>query len=58
MVRFIKLNLYNGWVGIKSMKNLRKWFENYWYHYKWRTLIVAFFAIIIVVCMVQMMQKK
>jgi len=40
------------------MKNLRKWFENYWYHYKWRTLIVAFFAIIIVVCMVQMMQKK
>ncbi|MCI8590709.1 MAG: hypothetical protein HFE77_08415 [Clostridiales bacterium] len=40
------------------MVKMRKWFENYWYHYKWRTLIVAFFVVIFTVCVVQMLQKK
>ncbi|MCI8331872.1 MAG: hypothetical protein HFE78_03515 [Clostridiales bacterium] len=40
------------------MKKLRKWLENYWYHYKWRTIIIAFFAVVITVCTVQMLQKK
>lgn len=27
-----------------------KWLENYWYHYKWHTIIVLFFAVVIGVC--------
>jgi len=29
------------------------WLENYWYHYKWQTLVVVFFLIIGLVCFVQ-----
>lgn len=30
-----------------------KWLDNYWYHYKWPTLIVAFFLLVGVVCFSQ-----
>ena len=29
------------------------WLENYWYHYKWQTIIVAFFLMVFLVCVVQ-----
>lgn len=29
------------------------WLENFWYHYKWPTLIAAFFVFVFVVCFVQ-----
>lgn len=38
----------------KTLKRL----ENYWYHYKWPTIIVCFFAIVVIVCSVQMCGKK
>lgn len=33
---------------------MKKWLENYWYHHKWATIIVAFFAMIAVIGIVQM----
>ena len=30
-----------------------KWLDNYWYHYKWPTLVVAFFLLVGVVCFTQ-----
>lgn len=35
-----------------------KAFENFWYHYKWPTLIVAFFALFFLVSIAQMGAKK
>ena len=34
-----------------------KWLENYWYHYKWHTLIVAFFVVMLTVMGVQMCSR-
>ena len=33
------------------MKKIFKWLENYWYHYKWLTLIVFFFAAVLIFCL-------
>lgn len=30
-----------------------KWLDNYWYHYKWRTIIVLFFTVLVIICVVQ-----
>ena len=30
-----------------------KWLDNFWYHYKWPTIIVAFFLFVGVVCFAQ-----
>ena len=30
-----------------------KWLDNYWYHYKWPTIVVAFFVVVFSVCFVQ-----
>jgi len=35
-----------------------KWLENYWYHYKWHTLIAAFFVIMLTVMGVQMCNRE
>jgi hypothetical protein len=29
------------------------WFDNFWYHYKWVTLVTAFFLVVFSVCIVQ-----
>ncbi len=34
------------------------WFENYWYHYKWITLVAAFFIIVFLICTLQFCTKK
>lgn len=39
------------------MKKLIKWLDNYWYHYKWRTIIILFFAVIVIFCTVQVATK-
>ncbi|MBE6556364.1 MAG: hypothetical protein E7664_01310 [Ruminococcaceae bacterium] len=39
---------------IRSESRFAKWFDNYWYHYKWVTIGVLFFAIVFLVCTVQM----
>lgn len=34
------------------------WFENFWYHYKWHSIIALFLVFTIVICSVQMCQKE
>ena len=43
-------------VSLKDNK-VFKWLDNYWYHYKWHTIITLFFVIIAIVCIVQMVKK-
>ncbi len=35
-----------------------KWFENFWYHYKWHTVITAFFAVVIGICGYQILTRE
>ena len=44
--------------GIKLKGRLYSWFDNYWYHYKWTTIVVAFFLAVFIVCTLQMCQKE
>lgn len=39
------------------MKKLWKWLDNFWYHHKWKTIIISFFLIVFVIGFVQCMQK-
>ena len=34
-----------------------KWFDNFWYHHKWKTIISLSLAVIILVCTLQMSHK-
>ncbi|MBQ8340895.1 MAG: hypothetical protein IJY22_00785 [Clostridia bacterium] len=36
---------------------LYRWFDNFWYHHKWKTIIISFFLIVFIVCTVQMCNK-
>ena len=49
--------LDTGSVSIKKGKFLR-WLENFWYHYKWHSLIAAFLIFTVTVCTVQMCRKE
>ncbi len=40
-------------IGVLEMKKILKWLDNYWYHYKWPTIIVAFFLFVCIVCFAQ-----
>lgn len=40
------------------MSKFLKWLDNYWYHYKWPTIIVSFFLIIGIISMVQVFNKE
>jgi hypothetical protein len=44
--------------GIKSDSKFAKWFDNYWYHYKWITIGVIFFIVVVLVCTLQMCEKE
>lgn len=35
------------------MSKIIKWLENYWYHYKWVTIIVVFFAVAVIIMTAQ-----
>ena len=43
---------------IRSESKSIKWLENFWYHYKWPTLIVCFFVIVFTVCTLQVCNKQ
>ena len=30
-----------------------QWFENFWYHYKWQTIVALCTAITVIICAVQ-----
>ena len=38
---------------IQIQSKLLKWLDNYWYHYKWHTILIGFFAFVMIVCFVQ-----
>lgn len=40
------------------MKRFRSWIENYWYHYKWVTIISVFFAVALIICLLQCSTKE
>ncbi len=45
--------------GMKFEKGrIGAWFENFWYHYKWHTIVVFFVLIVITICTVQMCSKE
>ena len=38
---------------IKYENKITKWFNDYWYYYKWRVIIAAFLLFVVIVCTVQ-----
>ena len=40
------------------MTNFWKKLDNFWYHYKWHTIFIAFFLTVFLICTVQCMQKE
>ncbi len=40
------------------MNKFLKWLDNYWYHYKWHTIITAFFAVFLMVSIGQLVTKE
>lgn len=44
--------------GIQVQSKSLKWLDNFWYHYKWHTLITLFFVIVFTVCTFQMCTQK
>ena len=47
-----------GGAEIKVQGRFLTWLDNYWYHYKWVTIVVAFFIIVFSVCTLQMCSKE
>lgn len=43
---------YTEGIAINENKFL-KWFDNYWYHYKWHTIATLFIVIVLGVCIIQ-----
>ncbi len=43
---------------IRVDTRLSRWLENYWYHYKWHTIILAFALIVVLICTLQMCTKE
>ena len=45
--------------GMKFEKGkFGKWFENFWYHYKWHVIIALFLLIVIIICTVQLCSRE
>lgn len=40
------------------MQKIKKWLENYWYHYKWTTIITAFFVFVLGIGIFQMCTRE
>ena len=43
---------------LSFVKKAIKWLDNFWYHYKWPTIIAAFFAVVFAVCISQMITRE
>ncbi len=39
------------------MKNFKTWFDNFWYHYKWMTIIITISVTALIFCLVQCSSK-
>jgi hypothetical protein len=40
------------------MSKISKWLDNFWYHYKWPTLIITFFVALAIVLTVQLVSRE
>ncbi len=40
------------------MSKFLKWLDNYWYHYKWTTLVVTFFLVLGIILTVQLFERE
>ena len=45
-------------VKISVSNPFLKWLDNFWYHHKWKVIIITFFAVVLIVGIVQMIQKE
>ena len=48
--------VYTEGISMKESKFL-SWFDNFWYHYKWHTIVTAFIVIVLTFCLVQSCSK-
>ena len=48
---------YTEGIAVKENKFLL-WFDNYWYHYKWHTVVAAFLIVVCLVCTIQACSSK
>lgn len=44
--------------GRDPWSRVSAWLENFWYHHKWKTIIGAFFAVVLIVSLVQMRENQ
>ena len=44
--------------GKREHGRVYRWFDNFWYHHKWKTIIALFLVVVILVCVLQMCQKE
>ncbi len=47
----------NGEKYVKPKLFSSEWFDNFWYHYKWHTVVSIFLVVAILVCTLQMCQR-
>ena len=40
------------------MNRFLRWLDNYWYHYKWHTILISFAAVFLIVCVTQFATKE
>lgn len=44
-------------IKLTSSNKFLKWLENFWYYHKWKVIIITFFAVVLIVGVVQMVNK-
>lgn len=44
--------------GIRAEGKLVKWLDNYWYHYKWHTIVIAFVVVVLLICTLQACNRE
>ncbi len=42
----------------KEHGKLYRWFDNFWYHHKWKTIAILFLIIVVTVCVLQMCGRE
>ncbi len=42
----------------EEMDEFRSWFDNFWYHHKWKVIVAVFFVIVLGVCIYQLATRE
>ena len=52
--------LQGGEIRVKEREHgkVYRWFDNFWYHHKWKTIIALFLVVVILVCVLQLCEKE